>query len=123
MNLADMLLSFDKIDEAMLVAGSYLESHPDDADILGLINEIQEGVEPGTNGREGYIVSALVSCYNSEKFLPGCLDDLESQTIADRIEIIVIDKVFDSTFNYPPNAVFFENTFAVQALKSGTKTS
>jgi glycosyltransferase involved in cell wall biosynthesis len=37
------------------------------------------------------IVSAIVSTYNSEKFLPGCLDDLEAQTLADRLEIIVVN--------------------------------
>ena len=38
-----------------------------------------------------YLVSAIVSTYNAEKFIRGCLDDLESQTIADRLEIIVIN--------------------------------
>jgi glycosyltransferase involved in cell wall biosynthesis/ADP-heptose:LPS heptosyltransferase/predicted O-methyltransferase YrrM len=38
-----------------------------------------------------YLISAIVSTYNSEKFLQGCLDDLEQQTIADNLEIIVVN--------------------------------
>jgi glycosyltransferase involved in cell wall biosynthesis len=38
-----------------------------------------------------YSVSAIVSTYNSEKFIRGCLEDIESQTIADRLEIVVVD--------------------------------
>ncbi len=39
----------------------------------------------------GYLVSAIVSTYNAEKFLRGCLADLENQTIADKLEIIVVN--------------------------------
>jgi glycosyltransferase involved in cell wall biosynthesis/ADP-heptose:LPS heptosyltransferase len=38
-----------------------------------------------------YLVSAIVSTYNSEKFLRGCLEDLEHQTIAEKLEIIVVN--------------------------------
>jgi glycosyltransferase involved in cell wall biosynthesis len=37
------------------------------------------------------LVSAIVSTYNAECFLAGALENLEQQTIADCIEIIVID--------------------------------
>jgi glycosyltransferase involved in cell wall biosynthesis len=37
------------------------------------------------------VVSAVVSACNSARFMEGCLEDLEAQTIADRIEIIVVD--------------------------------
>ena len=38
-----------------------------------------------------YSVTAIVSTYNSSRFIRGCLEDLEAQTIADRLEIIVVD--------------------------------
>ncbi len=32
-----------------------------------------------------------MSAYNSEKYIRGCLEALENQTIADKLEIIVVD--------------------------------
>lgn len=37
------------------------------------------------------LVSALVPVYNAEQFLPGLLEDLERQTLAGRLEILVCD--------------------------------
>jgi FkbM family methyltransferase len=37
------------------------------------------------------ILTAIVSTYNSERFLAGCLENLLQQTIADQIEIIVVN--------------------------------
>jgi len=37
------------------------------------------------------LVTAVVSTYNAERFLRGCLEDLLAQTIADRLEIIVVN--------------------------------
>ena len=42
------------------------------------------------NGGE-YLISALVSTYNSERFIRGCLEDLEAQTVANKLEIIVVN--------------------------------
>ena len=38
-----------------------------------------------------YIVSAIVSTYNSEEFISGCIDNLESQTFNENLEIVVVD--------------------------------
>ena len=40
---------------------------------------------------KNYIVSAIVSVYNCERFIRGCLEDLERQTIADKLEIVVVN--------------------------------
>jgi len=38
-----------------------------------------------------YLVSALVTVYGAERFMRGLLADLESQTIADRLQIVIVD--------------------------------
>lgn len=38
-----------------------------------------------------YLVSAIISVYNCERFIRGCLEDLEQQTIADKLEIVVVN--------------------------------
>ena len=43
------------------------------------------------NPSAGYLVSAIVSAYNSERFIRGCIEDLEAQTIADKLEIVIVD--------------------------------
>jgi len=49
------------------------------------------GSEDIETASKEYLVSAIVSTYNSERFLRGCLEDLEAQTIADRMEVIVVN--------------------------------
>jgi tetratricopeptide (TPR) repeat protein len=41
--------------------------------------------------QEPILVSAIVSAFNSERFIRGCIADLERQSIADQTEIIVVD--------------------------------
>lgn len=37
------------------------------------------------------LVTAIVSTYNAERFMQGCLDDLVAQTLFPRMEVIIID--------------------------------
>ena len=52
-------------------------------------NQSREAHLPASD--DSILVSAIVSVYKAERFIHGCLKDLEAQTIADRMEIIVID--------------------------------
>ncbi len=47
--------------------------------------------QPASADETPPLVSAIISTYNSERFIRGCLEDLEAQTIAGRLEIIVVD--------------------------------
>ena len=38
-----------------------------------------------------YLISAIISTFNAERFIADCIEDIEAQTLADRTEIIVID--------------------------------
>jgi GT2 family glycosyltransferase/Tfp pilus assembly protein PilF len=38
-----------------------------------------------------YLVSAIVPTYDSGRFMRGLLEDLEAQTLADRLEIVIVD--------------------------------
>ena len=48
-------------------------------------------INDGDNPRNTPLVSAIVSTYNAEKYIRGCLESLLAQTIAPSVEIIVID--------------------------------
>ncbi len=46
---------------------------------------------PGPDGSGDILVSALVSTFCAERFMEGLLDDLEGQSIRDRMEIVIVD--------------------------------
>ena len=47
--------------------------------------------QPARSELPGPLVSAIVSTYKAERFIRGCLEDLERQTLAGQLEIIVVD--------------------------------
>ncbi|HSB73562.1 MAG TPA: putative sugar O-methyltransferase [Candidatus Methylomirabilis sp.] len=49
------------------------------------------GAQEGHSSADACKVSALVSVYKAERFMRGLLEDLERQTIADRLEIVIVD--------------------------------
>jgi|GEM_PF-642571 glycosyltransferase involved in cell wall biosynthesis len=64
------------------------------ADQVSLSRKPQRGDKSGGVARgknDEVLVTAIVSTYNSEKYIAGCLQNLMSQTIADRLEVIVVD--------------------------------
>jgi tetratricopeptide (TPR) repeat protein len=49
------------------------------------------GLPPGCRPEERFLVSALVPVYEGERFMRGLLEDLEAQTCANRMEIVIVD--------------------------------
>jgi len=74
-------ISFEMVEEA-LRSGLGIDVKPE----VARLSEAESG-----NKTYEYLVSAIISTYNSEKFIGGCLEDLENQTIADKLEIIVVN--------------------------------
>lgn len=50
-----------------------------------------EGKRPTPGEGTRFVVSAIVSAYRAERFMRGLLEDLEAQTLADRLEIVICD--------------------------------
>ena len=100
-NLADLGMTgklFEPIQNLIL---GYLDSVPDDWEVrapliaaetaeLDRLIADSEDVKTGWSKRD-YEITALVSTYKSEAFIEECLIDLQGQTVADKLEIVIVD--------------------------------
>ena len=102
LNGGQILASSGRENDARALYMSYLTDHPQDEEIAGFVSVADSDptdspLPQGERARHGVVadievvVSAIVSTFNGEAYLRGCLDDLLSQTISDRMEIIVVD--------------------------------
>lgn len=99
--LAHICVALEKFDDAKDFYNRILKIEPGSKDagkFLAKLEKCQLSVAGGRTDQEnndvdsnGYLVSAIVSTYNAERFIRGCLVDLEAQSIADKLEIIVVD--------------------------------
>lgn len=108
-HLADMLIHFNKFDEALVMLDKIKSIYPQHENTLKRISEIKKGE---TTKMKEFKVTAIVSTYNSEKFLRGCLDDLINQTLYEKgeLEIVVVNS--GSTQNEEQIVKEYQNQFA-----------
>ena len=82
---------FGETAEALQLARKALTFDPTHQEALACLAALCQRKTPGGAIIGQPLVSAIVSACKSERFLRGCLEDLERQSIADRLEIIVVD--------------------------------
>ncbi|NJB69037.1 hypothetical protein GGQ74_002731 [Desulfobaculum xiamenense] len=101
LELADMMMEREAWGGAVDVLSRRLDMYPRDAEVLARLVKAQgaradaliaECVEiPCGYISRPYEVTSIVSAYCSEAFMRECLDDLEGLSVADRLEIVVVD--------------------------------
>ncbi len=101
--LGRISIEHGQLESAQYFCSRILEIDPGNDDAAGTLRVLNNRVRRAASGENasdsdeatarsgGYLVSAIVSVYNAERFMRGCLEDLEAQTIADRLEIVIVD--------------------------------
>jgi len=99
--LGHICVALKKFDDAKDFYSRILIIEPWNKDAKQFLEELEKcqlsvagdrlGSEDIETASKEYFVSAIVSTYNSERFIRGCLEDLESQTIADELEIVIVN--------------------------------
>jgi tetratricopeptide (TPR) repeat protein len=101
LKLGDLLAAGGSLTDAAQVYYRFLDLEPDNDRVIAASVQAEERwadqlvsrslVRDLNYRRKPYRVSALVSTYASADFIAECLEDLEAQTIAEDLEIVVVD--------------------------------
>lgn len=82
---------FNENEAALQIARKALTIEPAHKEALAALEQLSRRPLFSNIGRKQPLVSAVVSTFKSARFIRACLEDLERQTIADQLEIIVVD--------------------------------
>ncbi|MDD2707180.1 MAG: glycosyltransferase [Verrucomicrobiae bacterium] len=82
-----------RFDKALQAAEKMAAKHPEEPGLALMSSRLKECLDKSSEEQGRYRVSAIVSVYNSERFIEGCLKDLTDQTLyADgRMEIVLVN--------------------------------